>query len=643
MILQWPWALLCGVSVPLLLMLYWLRRRLRHRRVPSLLMWSQQRPRMTAGRRWQRWHSSRLFWLELALLMLLALAAAGPRWLGNAQEPLYVVLDDSLSMRAGGDDSPRARAAAALSAWLEDDPRRSVHWLLAGRRVQLLAAEPRDSHRAEVPPAEWLRGRWKCLAPSAELAKGIAQALELGGPAAHILVLTDHLPPESVDTSRIRWWSFGMPRPNVGIVAAGRRNDGDLDHVMLEVRNASSQPVRTGLQLRWGVAASAEVSHGPGMTAAPVVELELAAGESRRQRWQVPRGSAVDVTLPDDALAADNRVVLLGESRPRVKVALEMEPGQRRDLLSRTLHSTALAELVPTSSPEVDLYIRVGDARREVAAAASAGAWHRDSRHRDSTSSGDSGTASARSERRSKSAWHLWMSPSSVTAQPFVGPFIVDHHHPLSEGLALDGVVWGAAPSLRVADLPPSDRPVISAGDVPLLIDHGRASGERHLLLRWQWKLSNLQRTPNWPALWWNLLAACAEDRPGVEPINGRLGMPFEWHAPSSQEQAVLRSPGGGRREVAPGIVESDGLELGVHTLEWDGERQAFAVNALNVEESDLRRAAAGRLGSWRPQRLATPMQHRLEPYLLLVALLLSMLHLVWSWAGDGAAVRDAG
>ena len=42
-------------------------------------------------------------------------AAADPRLLtGKGASPLVVVLDDSYSMRAGGDDSPRRRAQAAL-------------------------------------------------------------------------------------------------------------------------------------------------------------------------------------------------------------------------------------------------------------------------------------------------------------------------------------------------------------------------------------------------------------------------------------------------------------------------------------------------------------------------------------------------
>src|SRR5262249_29800629 len=50
-------------------------------------------------------------------------------------------------------------------------------------------------------------------------------------------------------------------------------------------------------------------------------------------------------------------------------------------------------------------------------------------------------------------------------ADAFVGPFVLDRSHPLTEGLSLGGVIWGAGKST----LPGS--PVVMAGNVPLLTD----------------------------------------------------------------------------------------------------------------------------------------------------------------------------
>jgi len=51
-------------------------------------------------------------------------------------------------------------------------------------------------------------------------------------------------------------------------------------------------------------------------------------------------------------------------------------------------------------------------------------------------------------------------------AEAFVGPFVLDRSHPLTEGLSLQGVVWGAGPGKSLPGLP-----VVLAGNVPLLTD----------------------------------------------------------------------------------------------------------------------------------------------------------------------------
>lgn len=613
--LLWPWALLCAVSLPLLVLLYWLRQRVQRRRVPSLLLWAQQRPEMSAGRRWRRWQRSRLFWLELLILALLALAAAGPGWQEADRQPLVIVLDDSLSMRAGQEASPRALGEEALRQLLQDDGPRPRIWLLAGRRVRRLTM-PKGGPRG--PSTGALEERWKCLAPQADLATAIAQAVELGGAGAHVLVLTDRTPPDNLDTSRLRWWAFGEPRPNVALVGAGRRRDGAVDHLLLEVANLSPQPVSPQLKVAWRPAdlAAGDLPGEPSQPTVSSLQLDLAPGEHQRHRLRLPRGSLVEASLPADALQEDNHVVLLPEERPTVTVALDLPPGPRRQLLERALAAGGLARLLPADHPEADLHIAMGP--------------------RPPTAPGNGTEA-----RETAAGWHLWLSPSTEAAQPYVGPFILDHSHPLSEGLALEGTVWGADPALRMADLSPSDRPVISAGEVPLLIDHG----DGQLSLRWQPELSNLQRTVNWPVLWWNLLAACSRQRPGLEPINGRLGLPFTWRLAAGEagQSATLQSPEGTRREVPAGTLESDDLGLGLHLLRWGGRqggehRQSFVVNALTAAESDLRQGASLRLGAWPRAAGSATTWRSLVPYLLLLALLLCALHLAWTRPAGGAS-----
>src|SRR5687767_4447502 len=106
-----PWAFAALAAVPALAAIYWLRNRYRRVPVSSLMFWAEQRQAREGGLRVQRLQAPLLFFLELAAILLLILAAAGPS-LPSAQgtRSLVVVLDDSFSMQAGGADSPRSRA-----------------------------------------------------------------------------------------------------------------------------------------------------------------------------------------------------------------------------------------------------------------------------------------------------------------------------------------------------------------------------------------------------------------------------------------------------------------------------------------------------------------------------------------------------
>lgn len=599
----WPWALAGAVLVPVLLGIYYLRQRARRRMVPSLLLWAQQTPRQASGRRWQTLETSRLLILELLLLALLILSAMGP-WLPTegAAFPLVVVLDDSLSMAAGDDESPLIQGREALQRELRQGRYGEVHWLLAGSEPRRLEVAGGLASGNQLPEA------WQGRAAAADLERGLELARDVGGPEGHILVITDHLPDVDVAAPGLRWWAFGEARGNVAWVGASRRPGTSEDHVLVEVQNFSPEPVMRSLELT-AVSADGTTLDGVDLARLAPDRLELEPGERRLLRWRVPRTLGLGVRLKGgmDAMEVDDGIVLLPTDPSPVRVRLHLQPGAVRDLLRRTLVSSGVAHLVNDDDAPVDLEV-----------------W------------GPGGAPGETSE----APWTVVLGVGAGKSRPFVGPFVLDTQHALAEGLALEGVVWsaGAADSTAgtVAGLPTAARAVVSAGDIPLLIDHGPGSGgTRRIDLRWQADLSNLQRTPNWPILWWNLLEACRQQRPGVEPRNGRLGSAVRFR-PHPQDTSVrLLLPGGERRSLPVDGASPSGLEvpaeqLGLHRLEADDVTYGFVVNALAPGESDLRRAASDRLGSRHRERGARG-RHSLLPYGILLALALSALHLAWS------------
>src|SRR3954449_9928423 len=130
-------AVIGATAAAALTAVYLLRNRFRRRAVSSLMLWRDAREAREGGTKVRRLHTPLLFFLELAALALLCLAAADPHVrTSQGARPLVVVLDDSFSMTAGGDDSPRPRALDALAKGLGSNPPYSIRFVLAGDRPQ---------------------------------------------------------------------------------------------------------------------------------------------------------------------------------------------------------------------------------------------------------------------------------------------------------------------------------------------------------------------------------------------------------------------------------------------------------------------------------------------------------------------------
>src|SRR5262249_44396566 len=141
----------------------------------------------------------------------------------------------------------------------------------------------------------------------------------------------------------------------------------------------------------------------------------------------------------EDALNVDNEVVLLPEAGRSVRVDLRLRDAGLRELIEKAVQASPQAAL---NSAKPELVITDG----------------------------------AESDITDAEAWTLRVL-NEKDASSYLGPFVVDRAHPLAEGLALGGVVWGAGKS----SLPGT--PVITAGNVALLTDLDRA-GRHELRLR---------------------------------------------------------------------------------------------------------------------------------------------------------------
>jgi hypothetical protein len=556
-VFTFSFAFIALLAAPALIAIYWLRNQSRDRRVSSLLLWLDEKQVWEGGRLIHRLQTPLLFFLELLAILLLVTAAAGPMMrAGESGRPLVVVLDDSFSMlagaaRDGASGGARERAVRAIESELKSNRYEPVYFVLASDAPQLLGEAANN-----VDQAVKLLRNWRCGSPEAKLEEAITFAFELGGQRARALVVTDHAPQQDLSDSRLQWWSFGKSQPNFAFVNAARALRDDEDRVLLEIANLSSTYGSTTLSLE---------SSGPGnqQSASPQYvrnpeSIALGAGETRRVLLTLKPGApALQARLSDDALLLDNEVTLLAESSRKVRVDLRARNAAVRAIVEKAVASSPNASL---SANKPDLVI----------------------------------TDESDAKIEDPEAWTLQII-SENDAASFLGPFVIDRSHPLSEGLSLGGVVWGAGKSRQLAGAP-----VVSAGDIPLLTDVERA-GSRELRLRLRPDLSTLQESPNWPILIWNLINWRAQGAPGLRQKNLRLGADAALTVGSGVESVSVVDP----RRVSRSLPARDKSVLiradlpGVYEITADQSKYSFAANALQREESDLTLAASGHWGNW--------------------------------------------
>lgn len=573
-VFTFPIAFLALLAVPLLVAIYWLRNRAKERQVSSLMFWMDVRQRWEGGQRIHRLQMPLLFVLELLAIVLLATAAAKPLMrAGDAAKPLVVVLDDSFSMQAGkqagGEDSPRNRAARAVESELRSNRYEPVRFVLAGETPQVLGETTSNSDQAKR-----LLQSWKCGAATAKLDEAIAFAFELGGKRARVLVVSDHAPVQEINDSRMQWWAFGSSLPNVAFVNATCSARGDEAHAMVEIANLSAQSIKTTLELETLISTEPQA-------------ITLAANETKRFVVRLSSGgSPVWARLGEDDLSVDNQVALWPVNSKFVSVDLRVSNAGLKELVEKAIESASQvqlssekSELVITDAAEVNI--------------ADAGSW----------------TLQLLNEK---------------DASSYLGPFVVDKAHPLTEGLSLGGVVWAAGKS----ELPGT--PIITAGNIALLTDVDRA-GRHELRLRLRPELSTVQQTPNWPILISNLIQWRASVAPGLRQPNVRLGGEATLIVDGDAQTVTVTDPEQNSRQLAvrDGAVTIKADIAGEYKFHTGTAKYTLAANAISREESDLTTAASGRWGNW-ANATSLEWEYRSFVWLLLIVVLALLAAHAW-------------
>ena len=371
MIFATPIAAFGLTTAAALAAIYCFRRKSPEKKVGSLLLWPRPKTVSTQSRRRDRIVLPPLFWLELFVLLALVAAALTPLAWRRSAGTLHVILDVSPSMSAG--DGEAARLAE-----------------------EALARERRRGTKDAV--------RIRRAADSTALERELAAAKSLSLPGDEILVLTDMPAPEGTPRAGLRWEAFGKPLPNFAITAVRRlRASPGVDSVFVEARRFGPGADETALALS---------GHG---TATLRFDAE---GRSRFSTVVPASDGPITASIPQDALAADNEVVIDPPNVPRVTAAVSFRNKPRADVARRALEATGFVTNF-VSAAEADIVL--------------------------------ADSALPRSPRQYLVHFH-----ESSAARSF-GPVWVDPAEPLLEGVALDGDPYAlssdALPGIPVAYL----------------------------------------------------------------------------------------------------------------------------------------------------------------------------------------------
>lgn len=543
-----------------------------------------------------------LLFLELLVLALLGLAAAGPNMRNErVTHSTIVILDASYSMTArkgANSQSPQEKAINDLEIFFDTQAGYPIQFVLASTRPEVLSGRAQNALEAK----EMLK-QWKCNSPTAAIDAAISLGGNIGAYDAKYYIVTDQPPPEEIEHGKIIWKAFGNPGlENFAIVHASRVFQGEKDRILIEVANFSPLPARLQMTIldkdRNGVLDKTDETISP--------------NEPFRIRSPIPDGvGPIEIRLAADSLEIDNRLTLLPPNRRPVRVMLGPLPGDMHDQVKRAVEVSGIARIV-TERPEILITSRgqtvVATENSENAA--------------ESTNSADSDAPGTDPQQ-----WTLrFLSGTDDETNAYLGPFIVDRSNPITNGISLEGVVWGASENVQMSGFP-----VIAAGNVPLITEQVRRGGVRDIQIQINNRYSTFTTRASWPILIYNILKYRMDQAHGIPVNNVRLGAEATFLGTPDDKTVQVTTPSGESLTLPlrNSMVPIPAAEVGVYSLKAPSGRFEFAVGALSPSESDLKGCGSGTYGGWLDEQTIRNDYHSVAWALLLASLVLMSLHLI--------------
>lgn len=561
---------LLSLSIPILL-LYLLRLRREERVVSSVYLWQQARRDLEANAPWQRLRRNLLLFLQLAALVALVLALAGPylQSLRLQGTDLIAIVDASASM-AATDLSPNRLVAARrevlhLAAGLP--PQGRVTLIAAGETPQVLLAHSAD--RALLRTAlEGIRptATRSDLGPALHLAATLAAE----SPRAEVVLLSDgqvHLPEAMTLPAAFRFIPLGESEHNQGLIACSLEEAAGGLSLFVRVRNFAPAPVQRRLDL---------YVDGALLTARHIVlpvqgDLDMVLPlEGTVGSVEARLDGQDDLPIDDVAWAVPPRgrateIVLVSEGNRFLQTGLGLLPGIELAQVSPQAFPTWWASTQEAGAPPALLLL-------------------------------DAFVPPALPPENLL----LIAPPTSTVLFGVEGVLESPRLRPVRQDDPLlryvDVAEIGVRRSLALA---PAEwaRPVLQdekSGRPILLI--GEVEGRRVAVLAFDLHDSDLPLQVAFPVLLNNLVEALVPGGGGSLPSSLPPGAPLTIEAPPHVERVVVRRPDGGERSLTPtggrAVFEQTG-QAGVYEVSWQSQGQEWdrarvAVSLLSPGEGQI-------------------------------------------------------
>ncbi|MFC7443220.1 vWA domain-containing protein [Laceyella putida] len=340
---------LAALILPVILLLYLLKRKYRDQTVSSILLWERVLEKMEASRPWQRLRQQWLLWLQLlaAMLMILGLSRPALPTEGLQAKHTILVIDVSGSMRAKEGEGTRLdQAKAKVEEWTGKlGGEQSVTLIAAGKTPRVLLSQSQDANAvkqtvrklaAEVSPAD-LAG-----------ALSLAYALSAEQPGTEIIYIGDGgqgRPDNGLFPHR--FVKVGKQKANVAVGAFTVQTEAGRTTAFARIDNRGERGAR--------VIATLKNERGQLMGTRA---LEIKADESETVTWEGLAPSPlwrVSLQSNQDALAEDNERWAFnqkGQALPVVAVGKENLFVQKVFALSGQVEWTHADEVGEPASPE---------------------------------------------------------------------------------------------------------------------------------------------------------------------------------------------------------------------------------------------------------------------------------------------------